>query len=285
MAGKDMTEKHLEAYNDVFADIVNVLLFGGQRRIDPGDLRDTKARSLYKADGKLREQERDVSKLWVSKGIVISLIGFENQTEVDRNMSLRVFGYEGADYRSQLSAKGCLYPVVTLVLYFGESPWTAPRSLFERIQVPEELRPFVSDHKINIFEVAYLTDGQVDQFTSDFKIVADYFVQMRKNRDYVPSRQVVEHVDAVLKLMSVLTRDDRFEESQNHFRRGESITMLSILDKVEARGIALGEARGEAKGIAATARRMLTLRFTPEQIAQATELSLEQIEALRAHPH
>lgn len=61
--------------------------------------------------------------------------------------------------------------------------------------------------------------------------------------------------------------------------------MLSILDKVEARGIALGEARGEAKGIAATARRMLTLRFTPEQIAQATELSLEQIEALRAHPH
>ena len=285
MAGKDMTEKHLEAYNDVFADIVNVLLFGGQRRIDPGDLRDTKARSLYKADGKLREQERDVSKLWVSKGIVISLIGFENQTEVDWNMSLRVFGYEGADYRSQLSAKGCLYPVVTLVLYFGESPWTAPRSLFERIQVPEELRPFVSDHKVNIFEVAYLTDGQVDQFTSDFKIVADYFVQMRKNRDYVPSRQVVEHVDAVLKLMSVLTRDDRFEESQNHFRRGESITMLSILDKVEARGIALGEARGEAKGIAATARRMLTLRFTPEQIAQATELSLEQIEALRAHPH
>ena len=285
MAGKDMTEKHLEAYNDVFADIVNVLLFGGQRRIDPGDLRDTKARSLYKADGKLREQERDVSKLWVSKGIVISLIGFENQTEVDRNMSLRVFGYEGADYRSQLSAKGCLYPVVTLVLYFGESPWTAPRSLFERIQVPEELRPFVSDHKVNIFEVAYLTDGQVDQFTSDFKIVADYFVQMRKNRDYVPSRQVVEHVDAVLKLMSVLTRDDRFEESQNHFRRGESVTMSSILDKVEARGIALGEARGEAKGIAATARRMLTLRFTPEQIAQATELSLEQIEALRAHPH
>ena len=116
---RDMTEKHLEAYNDVFADIVNVLLFGGRRRIDPGDLRDTKARSLYKADGKLREQERDVSKLWVSEGVVISLIGFENQTEVDRDMPLRVFGYEGADYRSQLSVKGRRHPVVTLVLYFG----------------------------------------------------------------------------------------------------------------------------------------------------------------------
>ena len=254
MAEKDMTEKHLEAYNDVFADIVNVLLFAGHRRIAPDDLRDTKARSLYKADGKLREQERDVSKLWVSEGIVISLIGFENQTDVDRDIPLRVLGYEGADYRGQLSAKGCLYPVVTLVLYFGESRWRAPRTLFERIPVPEELRPFVSDHKANIFEIAYLTDEQLDRFTSDFRIVADYFVQMRKNRSYVPSRQVLEHVDAVLKLMSVLTRDERFEESQNHFRKGERVTMLSILDKVEARGIALGEARGialgEARGIA-----------------------------------
>ena len=293
MPERDMTEKHLEAYNDVFADIANVLLFDGQRRIHPGDLRDTKARSLYKADGKLREQERDVSKLWVSEGVVISLIGFENQTEVDRDMPLRVLGYEGADYRSQLSAKGRRYPVITLVLYFGERRWTAPRSLFERIDIPEELSPFVSDHKVNVFEIAYLTDGQLGQFTSDFGIVADYFVQMRKNRDYEPSRQVVEHVDAVLKLMSALTRDDRFEDSQNHFRRGESITMLSILDKVEARGIQLGktegirlgEARGivlgRNEGIAATARRMIQKGLSTEQIAEFTELSHEQIEALR----
>ena len=294
MPERDMTEKHLEAYNDVFADIVNVLLFGGRRRIDPGDLRDTKARSLYKADGKLREQERDVSKLWVSEGVVISLIGFENQTEVDRDMPLRVFGYEGADYRSQLSVKGRRHPVVTLVLYFGESRWTAPRSLFERIDIPEELRPFVSDHKVNVFEIAYLTDGQLGRFTSDFGIVADYFVQMRKNRDYEPSRQVVEHVDAVLKLMSVLTKDDRFEESQNHFRKGESVTMLSILDKVEARGITLGRsegialgrsegiALGRSEGIALTARRMLAGGLSVEQVVEFTGLPLDQIEALRA---
>ena len=61
MPEKDITEKYLESYNDVFADIVNVLLFNGQRRVLSDDLRDTKARTLYKADGKLREQERDVS--------------------------------------------------------------------------------------------------------------------------------------------------------------------------------------------------------------------------------
>ena len=33
MADKDLTEKTLEAYNDVFADIMNVLLFDGKREV------------------------------------------------------------------------------------------------------------------------------------------------------------------------------------------------------------------------------------------------------------
>ena len=72
MPERDMTEKHLKGYNDVFADVVNVLLFGGKRRVKPEDLKDTRARTFYKTDGKLHEQERDVSKLWVSEGAVLA---------------------------------------------------------------------------------------------------------------------------------------------------------------------------------------------------------------------
>ena len=57
--------------------------------------------------------------------------------------------------------------------------------------------------------------------------------------------------------------------------------MLSILDKVEARGIALGE----GKGIASAARRMIQRGLSTEQIAEFTELSYEQIEALRNSPN
>ena len=46
-------------------------------------------------------------------------------------------------------------------------------------------------------------------------------------------------------------------------------------------GIALGEARGEARGITATARRMLGMSFTSEQISQATGLSPEEVAALK----
>ena len=49
------------------------------------------------------------------------------------------------------------------------------------------------------------------------------------------------HVDAVLKLMSVMTGDPRFEEVQ---RRGEVNNMCEVLDRVEQRG----EQRGIRKG-------------------------------------
>ena len=38
MAEKDTAEKILADYNDVFADIVNVLLFQGERMISPNQL-------------------------------------------------------------------------------------------------------------------------------------------------------------------------------------------------------------------------------------------------------
>lgn len=62
---KDVAEKTLEMHNDVFADIANGFLFGGEQVIREEALVDTQHVSMYKADGKIRSQERDVSKYWV----------------------------------------------------------------------------------------------------------------------------------------------------------------------------------------------------------------------------
>ena len=69
MAEKDITEKTLEAYNDVFADIINVLLFNGRRCVKEDELEEESPNSSYKADGKLHAQERDIAKYW-RKGLV-----------------------------------------------------------------------------------------------------------------------------------------------------------------------------------------------------------------------
>ena len=106
MGEKDIVEKTLEAYNDVFADIVNVLLFKGERIIQPDDLEDQTPRAMYKADDKIREVERDVAKRWVKNNIRIACIGLENQTKADPYISLRVMGYDGVEYRTQLPDMG-----------------------------------------------------------------------------------------------------------------------------------------------------------------------------------
>ena len=90
MAEKDKVQKTLESYNDVFADIVNVLLFDGRQVVDEKDLTDAQTFSYYKMDGKtVRGQDRDVAKIWNNGEIRISFIGLENQMQPDKFMPLR----------------------------------------------------------------------------------------------------------------------------------------------------------------------------------------------------
>ena len=116
----------------------------------------------------------------------------------------------------------------------------------------DELKPFLNDYRLNVIDIAYLTPEQVRLFKSDFRIVADYFVQSRISGDYIPSPEKLTHVDEVLKLMAALTRDDRFIHVVNNsgLLRSEEggISMCEVLDKVEQRGFAAGQAKGKAEG-------------------------------------
>ena len=106
---------------------------------------------------------------------------------------------------------------------------------------------------INVFEIAYLSDEELSRFHSDFRIVADYFVQMQRSGDYIPSREEIKHVEAVLQLLRVMTDDTRFEDVLNKDAEegtGGVHTMCEFLDRVEARGEARGVAIGEARGVA-----------------------------------
>ena len=130
MGEKDITEKNLEALDDVFADIVNVLLFKGERVIHEDELESDTTKTMFKADGKIHEQERDVSKFWKSGKIRISILGIENQTVQDADMPMRVISYDGASYKQQLLDKNPRkhYPVATLVLYFGtDEKWSVAK--------------------------------------------------------------------------------------------------------------------------------------------------------------
>lgn len=255
MAQKDASQKILESYNDVFSDIVNVLLFKGRKVLSEEELEDQAPRAYYKADGKVHEIERDVAKRWKNGNIRVACIGFENQTASDPDMPLRVIGYDGAEYRAQLLNKQAVhYPVVTLVLYFGhERRWSGPLTLKERLDIPKELDKYVNDYQIHVFEIAFMNKKEVNLFQSDFQVVADFFVQKRKNGNYKPKPQDLKHVQETLQLLSVMTNDHRFEDVYNEAsdaQKGEMRNMCEILDKIENRGIEKGRAEGKAEGIA-----------------------------------
>ena len=317
MGQKDISEKLLEDYNDVFADITNVLLFNGRQLIQERDLKDAGVRSRYKAfDNKLHEQERDTLKIWQNTAIRQVFIGYENQSAYYRYMPVRILGYDGATYRSQLlkreeqirgqnrklaklteqlsqkqnqfKQQNCsntfksdqtvtelqediseltdkithhrqqlkqihdapVSPVATVVLNFSDRRWNGVQSLYDCISVPEEMKPFVNDYKITVIDIAYLTQEQLSLFHSDFKFIAEYFVQKRLNHDYKPSKDMITHVDALLKMFSALTGDSRYEQIlyDNNLTEGGSIGMCEILDKIEERGRNEGKIEGRIEG-------------------------------------
>lgn len=271
MAEKDISEKMLESYNDVFADIANVLLFEGKEVINPEDLEDQAPRSAYKADGKLREIERDVAKRWKNGSVRIACIGVENQTAIDPLMPLRVIGYDGAEYRTQYKTTTGKYPVVTFVLYFGlEKEWEKEISLKQCFDIPPELESYVNDYKVKVFSIAFLSPEKVAQFKSDFRIVADYFVQKRMTHDYVPSTQTIIHVQETLQLLSIMGNDDRFEKAYNSNAEGGPHNMCDVLDRVEN--------RGEEKQARATVIRAHEMGLKIEEIVKLVGYSREKVE-------
>lgn len=64
MKEKDLAEKQLEAYEDVYADIVNVLLFQGESIVLQEQLETAMTQSSYVSEKELRGQERDLAKHW-----------------------------------------------------------------------------------------------------------------------------------------------------------------------------------------------------------------------------
>ena len=252
MQEKDITQKMLERHNDVFSDIVNVLLFGGKKVVEEETLFDAVTDSVLKIDGRVRFQDRDVAKYWKDSQINIALLGIENQTNPDKLMPLRVISYDGTEYGKQSRTENIdkkKYPVISLVLYLGfEQKWLYPKNLLGIIDVDKKLRPYVNDYKINLFEIAYLDRETIDSFKSDFWILADYLYQMRVNKNYVADKKSIAHVEELLMLMSAMTGDKRFEEIIDEANTKEVVNMCEVLDIVEARGIEKGREEGIEKG-------------------------------------
>ena len=126
----------------------------------------------------------------------------------------------------------------------------------------------------NLFEISFLKPEQVLLFRSDFRYVADYFVQTRLHGDYIPAPGELDHVDAVLKLLSVLTGDHRFEEAMDVLPE-KGAQMCEVLDAVENRGIEKGKVEGRKEGKIEIL--YYTLHYSPQRIADQLHMPISAV--------
>lgn len=272
MKEKDLAEKILENYNDIFADIMNVILFNGEMVVQEDALIDVNTESWFEdSAGVLRDQSRDTAKLWQKGNVQLALYGIENQTKIDKRMPLRVISYDGAAYKTQcvMQVKKP-YPVVTIILYFGDKKWNKNKCLWECMEISEKLKPYVNDYQIHVCEVAYLTEEQIQMFQSDFRQVAEFFVNKRLDRNYVPtSKKEIRHVEEVLRLISAVTKDEAYiriyKESEEN---GRINNMCEVAERLREQG------RIEV------ARQLLDV-LDIQTIAEKTGLSIEVIQGLK----
>ena len=156
----------------------------------------------------------------------------------------------------------------------------ANKNLLSCFNVPEELKPFVNDYKINVFNIAWLSNKTIDKFQSDFKIVAKYFQSIRIKKNYNGSTEEIKHVDALLKMLSALTGDNSFEEVYNEGNLDKGgVTMCEVVEKIKNEGRNEGVLAGKAELI----RKMLDANFaTEQQIADLLKISVKEVKKIAA---
>ena len=250
MGQKDLTEKNFLLHQDIFADILNALMYAGEEYLCAQDLMPAPTESFYHAGReKLANQFSDAAMYEMKNGHIRVQYILENEIQAKQKTILRKAGYEGALYRRQLEGTEA-YPVLSLLLYWGADPWKQPVSLkdfFQEADLEPGIWQYISDVKLHVYEMAHLPKQIRNRFQSDMRIVVDYLAE---RQNYKPTEQKIVHPEDLLLMLKALTDDTRYLKIRNAMseeEKGGNITMCELLDKYENRVIQKGIQQGEAR--------------------------------------
>ena len=201
MQEKDVTTKVYFIPEVRVADFANGCLFKGKQLVRPEDVQDADSAVFGKIKwfGRFttRERYRDIVRK-ILFGTRFVIIGIEEQSEIHYAMPVRAMGYDFLGYDMQLKKlrkrhalkkdlrgnaaflsgiipEEKLEPTITIVLYYGSEPWTGPRCLHDMLKLedfPEELRQYINDYPIHIFEVNRFE--HLEYFQTDLRLVLGF---------------------------------------------------------------------------------------------------------------
>lgn len=253
MGQKDLTAKQFENVPEVFADVVNALIYEGEQVLLPADLRPAPTESFYPSNnGMLRNQYSDMSKYEIKRGRIVMQYTLENQSWPDYRILFRKAGYEGAIYRQQYDG-GDTYPTITLVLYWGDTVWNSSSDLykfFRRKGIHRMARKYIDNIRLHMYPMKSLPKEIRQRFKSDMRVVVDYLAE---GKQYEPTEQEIVNLDGTMRMLHALTGEtdfiDNIEALQERVKKGERITMCEVVDKFVERGRKQGIQQGILEGM------------------------------------
>lgn len=265
-----------------FADLFNYFLFQGELVIRPEDLELVDGESdIIIEDVKGKEQEihryRDITMRW-KYGCDFTILACENQKKVHYAMPVRNMLYDSLSYVEQIKAlwkekqdvkvtpeeylsKFCkedkLFPVITVVMYYGLEEWDGSQDLYgmfqlnERLQNNETFQKYISNYKINLIDVGNLE--AIERFRTDLQIVFG-MLQYRCNTE-----SLIGYVNKNEEFFRCMDKDTfrairEFLHSENKLKRilanvenkgEEKVDMCKALDDLYKMGEEKGYERGK----------------------------------------
>ena len=255
MGEKDHTQKMLIGCRDVFAELINVLVYSGENVVNEADLLAGPTESLYiEADKQTHQQLRDCSMYELHNGEIHALYNLENQSTIDAYMPLRCAGYDGAAYRSQCNDRKNTYktyPVFTFVLNWNTKPWNKATSILEALHFKPNpaAYPYFNNSKMPVFNMCFLSKDVREKFQGDLRIILDYLCD---RESLLKRNQTMKHPEEVIRMLHALTGDDQYLNSIPLFtspaKKGES-TVCDLINSYYNEGHNTGLIEGRNSGL------------------------------------
>lgn len=131
-------------------------------------------------------------------------------------------------------------PTVTLVFYFGSKQWDGPVSVYDMLDIPEELKPWMkqtaSDYRMNLVDARHMNDEEIERFEGDLKA---FLIMLKRHYSREKLKSVVAMHRETWYAISEIKNDQRYIEYINSVSDKEmagGIHMDATLDYIEARG-------------------------------------------------
>lgn len=259
-----------------FADLFNAQIFEGKQVVLPEDLElidRTNEVLVEDKQGIVKglERYRDVFMRW-KKGGILSLLACENQAKVHYAMPVRNMIYDSLSYAEQIKnlwemhkggkrkltseeflsrfrKEDKLYPILSIVLYYGKEEWDGCTDLHGMLQLEKGsiLEKYIPNYHINLANVEKIEN--LSYFNTDLQNVfgmLKYRKDKEKLMEYIRKTPFFKNVDiGTYQVIKTFLHSEKILKAEVKKEEGkECVDMCKALEDLYQEGIDSGLEHG-----------------------------------------